>query len=79
MLDVHKACAVLIEYEMLSLEAKMLANKYTYHECYLKKIPINKSSLVDFSLKLAKFGIFNIEAYFDTLKKSKMFLCEVVK
>ncbi|CAF4993784.1 unnamed protein product, partial [Rotaria sp. Silwood1] len=68
MVDVHKACKLLIEYGLLSIETKMLANKSPYYECYMKKIPQNQSRLVDFSLKLSKFGIVNIDTYYETLK-----------
>ncbi|CAF2139182.1 unnamed protein product [Rotaria magnacalcarata] len=68
MVDVHKACNLLIDHGLLSIENKMLANKFTYHESYIKTIPQNKSYLVDFSLTLAKFGIFDIQTYYETLK-----------
>ena len=71
MVDVHKACNLLIQHKLLSLEAKMLANKSSYFESYMKKVPQNKLQLVDFSLTLAKFGIIDINAYYDSLKTSK--------
>jgi len=71
MVDVHKACKLLVENSLLKREKKMLANKSSYFECYLKQIPQNKSKLVDFSFKLAKFGIVDISMYYDTLKTSK--------
>ena len=71
MLDVHKACKLLIEHGLLSIETKILANKYTYYESYMKKIPQNESHLVDFSLTLAKFGVFDVDLYYETLKTSK--------
>ncbi|CAF1308626.1 unnamed protein product [Rotaria magnacalcarata] len=68
MIDVRKACNLLIEHGLLSLENKLLANKFTYHESYIKQLPRNKAYLVDFSLTLVKFGIVNFEAYYETLK-----------
>ncbi|CAF1414850.1 unnamed protein product, partial [Adineta ricciae] len=68
MVDVHKACQLLIDNKLLTKEDKMLANKSSYHECYLKTIPQNKSALVEFSITLAKFGIYDIHTYYDTLK-----------
>jgi hypothetical protein len=69
--DVRKGCNLLIEYGLLSIEPKMLANRFCYYESYMKKIPQNKSELVDFSLKLAKFGITDINKYYESLKTSK--------
>jgi hypothetical protein len=71
MIDVYKACRLLIENGLLIREKKMLANKSSYYECYLKQIPCDKSKLVDFSFILAKFGIVDINMYYDTLKTSK--------
>ncbi|UJR17415.1 hypothetical protein I4U23_004310 [Adineta vaga] len=68
MVDVHKACQLLIDYKLLIKENKMLANKSSYHECYLKNIPQNKSASVEFSITLTKFGIYDINMYYDTLK-----------
>lgn len=79
MVDVHKACNLLIEYGLLSLESKMLANKLMFHECYLKIIPRNKSDLVDFSLTLANFGIFDVNTYYDTLKTGKLVIVYIDK
>ncbi|CAF4236239.1 unnamed protein product [Rotaria magnacalcarata] len=42
MIDVRKACNLLIEHGLLSLENKLLANKFTYHESYIKQLPRNK-------------------------------------
>ncbi|CAF4219360.1 unnamed protein product [Rotaria magnacalcarata] len=42
MIDVRKACNLLIEHGLLSLENKLLANKFTYHESYMKQLPRNK-------------------------------------
>ena len=74
MVDVHKACKVLIQHELMSSENDLLANKTTYHECYLKMVPTCISSSVDFTLKLAKFGILNIEHYFQSMKTSALLL-----
>jgi hypothetical protein len=71
MVDVHKACSLLIEYKLLSIETKVLANKSSYYEAYIKKMPENKPECVDFSLKLAKFGIVDINMYYESLKNSK--------
>lgn len=71
MVDVHKACHLLIANGLLTKENKILANKSSYYECYLKQIPCDKSKLVDFSFTLAKFGIADINLYYDTLKTSK--------
>ncbi|CAF4258029.1 unnamed protein product [Rotaria sp. Silwood2] len=79
MVDVHKACNLFIENELLSLETKMMAKKFTYYESYMKKIPQNKSQLVDFSLTLAKFGVFDINVYYETLKTSKFYTFKIDK
>ncbi|CAF3856692.1 unnamed protein product [Rotaria sordida] len=67
--DIRKACQLLIDHELLSVEPKALGNKSSYFESYLKETPENKSQLVDFSLKLAKFGITDIDKYYVKLKK----------
>lgn len=77
MSDVHKACDLLIEYGLLSMETTMLANKHCYHESYMKRIPRDKSNSLDFSLKLAKFGIVNIDKYYESLKTSKFVIFKV--
>ncbi|CAF0822804.1 unnamed protein product [Rotaria sordida] len=69
MIDVHKACRLLIDNGLLEKEKKLLANKHSYFESYLKQIPKNKSELVDFSVALARFGIIDIDMYYATLKK----------
>jgi hypothetical protein len=75
MIDVHKACAVLVEHGLISIESDLLANKIAYHESYLKLMPTSKSALLDFTLALAKFGIVNIEQYCKTLTKGERSLC----
>ena len=72
MIDVHKACNLLVDFGLLSIETKMLANKKIYFESYLKQIPQDKSVLVDFTIRLSKFGILDVNDYFDTLKISKL-------
>ncbi len=72
--DTHKACKVLIDHGLLSLEYKILANKSKYNEAYLKKIPRSQAEMLDFTLMLSKFEIRNIDSYFETLKTSKLFL-----
>ena len=77
MIDVHKACAILLEHGLISIESDLLANKIAYHESYLKLMPTSKSTLLDFTLALAKFGVVNIEQYCKTLAKGERSLCWV--
>ncbi|CAF1037821.1 unnamed protein product [Adineta ricciae] len=66
--DIEKACKVLIDYGLLSLETNVLGNKHCYYESFLKQIPKSQSELLDFSMKLSIFGIDNINSYYATLK-----------
>jgi hypothetical protein len=71
MKDAEKACQILIDNDLLSLETNVLGNRHSYYESFLKQIPQNQSKLMKFSLTLAKFGIDNIKTYYDTLTISK--------
>ena len=77
MIDVHKACQILVDHGLLSIESKMLANKSCYHEAYLKRIPQDNGNMIEFTLLLARFGIYNVDSYYETLKTGKLSVLSV--
>jgi hypothetical protein len=79
MKDAEKACQILIDNELLSLETNILGNRHSYYESFLKQIPQNQSVLMEFCLKLAKFGIDDIKKYYDTLTTSKFHIFTINK
>ncbi|CAF2053053.1 unnamed protein product [Rotaria magnacalcarata] len=68
MIDVHKACQILIDHGLLTVEDKMLANKSSYCDAYLKQVPQSAVDMIEFTLLLAQFGIYNLDTYYSTLK-----------
>jgi hypothetical protein len=77
MIDVHKACQILIDHGLLTVEDKMLANKSSYCDAYLKQVPQSAADMIEFTLLLAQFGIYNLDTYYSTLKTGKLYLIDI--
>ncbi|CAF4308031.1 unnamed protein product [Rotaria magnacalcarata] len=77
MIDVHKGCQILIDHGLLTVEDKMLANKSSYCDAYLKQVPQSAADMIEFTLLLAQFGIYNLDTYYSILKTGKLYLIDI--
>lgn len=70
---VRRACEVLVEHNLLSLEKEILANQYTFFDAYLKQLPRTPVEASSFATNLLRFDIFSIASYYETVINGKLF------